>query len=55
VGSTVNPALSEQVANDTGAKLVVIDTESLGDSSSDIATYIQFMKKMVTSIVNGLE
>ena len=55
VGSTVNPSLSEQVANDTGIQVIIIDTESLGDSNSDIATYIQFMKKMVSAIVEGLQ
>ena len=55
VGSTVNPALSEQVARDTGVKLVVINTESLGDANSDISSYILFIKKMVTQIVEGLQ
>jgi manganese/iron transport system substrate-binding protein len=55
VGTSVNPALSEQVAKDTGAKLISINTESLGDANSDIATYIQFMEKMVTAIVDGLQ
>lgn len=55
VGSTVNPALSEQVARDTGVKLVVLNTESLGDENSDISNYIDFMKKLVNSIVEGLQ
>lgn len=54
VGSTVNPALSEQVVRDTGAKLVVLNTESLGDANSDISSYLLFIKKMVTQIVEGL-
>jgi len=55
VGSAVNPALAEQVARDTGVKLVTIKTESLGDPGSDTATYIQYMKTLVTTIVNALQ
>ncbi|MBA4383960.1 MAG: ABC transporter substrate-binding protein [Anaerolinea sp.] len=55
IGSTVNPNLADQVAKDTGIKLITIDTESLGEQGSDTATYIEFMKKMVTAIVNGLQ
>jgi ABC-type Zn uptake system ZnuABC Zn-binding protein ZnuA len=55
VGSTVNPNLAEQISSDTGTTLVTIDTASLGGEGSDTATYIEFMKKMVTTIVNGLQ
>lgn len=55
IGATVNPSLSDQVAKDTGTQLITIDTESLGEQGSDTATYIGFMKKMVTAIVNGLQ
>jgi ABC-type Zn uptake system ZnuABC Zn-binding protein ZnuA len=55
IGATVNPNLANQVASDTGTTVVNIDTASLGGESSDTATYIEFMKKMVTAIVNGLQ
>jgi ABC-type Zn uptake system ZnuABC Zn-binding protein ZnuA len=55
VGTTVNPALSEQVARDTGVKLISINTESLGDEKSGISSYIQFMHVLVTAIVQGLQ
>lgn len=55
IGSTVNPNLTDQVASDTGTKVITINTESLGEKGSDTATYIQFIKKLVTTIVNGLK
>lgn len=55
MGATVNPNLANQVASDTGTTLITIDTASLGGEGSGTETYIQFMKKMVTAIVNGLQ
>jgi len=55
IGSTINPNLTDQVASDTGTKVITINTESLGDPGSDTATYIQFVQKMVTAIVDGLK
>ncbi len=55
IGSTINPNLTDQVASDTGTKVITINTESLGEQGSDTATYIQFMQKLVTTIVNGLK
>ncbi len=55
IGSTINPNLTDQVASDTGTKVITLNTESLGDQGSDTATYIQFMQKMVTTIVGGLK
>ena len=55
IGSTVNPALAEQVANDTGVQLVTIQVASLGEEGSDTDTYIQYMKTLVNAIVNGLQ
>lgn len=54
VGSTVSPTLAQQVASDTGVKLVVLYTESLGAKDSGVDTYIRFMKKNVELIVDGL-
>lgn len=55
VDSTVNPALSEQVAHDTGVKLIEIHNGSLGDAGSGYETYLQFMRTNVQSIINGLK
>ncbi|PKN95079.1 MAG: ABC transporter substrate-binding protein [Chloroflexi bacterium HGW-Chloroflexi-4] len=55
IGATVNPNLTEQVVKDTGTKLITINTESLGEKGSDTATYIDFMKKLVTAVVDGLQ
>lgn len=55
VGSTVNPALSEQVASDTGAKLVFVYTGSLGEPGSQVDSYIKFMRYNVSTIVEALK
>lgn len=55
IGSTINPNLTDQVASDTGTQVITINTESLGTPGSDTATYIQFIQKLVTAIVNGLK
>ena len=55
VGSTVNPALAQQIARDTGVELFTIKTESLGEPGSDTDTYLKYMKTLVTTIVNGLQ
>ncbi|KAF0110055.1 MAG: ABC transporter substrate binding protein [Chloroflexi bacterium] len=55
VDTTVNPALAQQVAQDTGVKLVPIYSGSLGDANSGVTSYIQFMKANVKAIVEGLK
>jgi ABC-type Zn uptake system ZnuABC Zn-binding protein ZnuA len=55
VGSTVNPALASRVAQDTGAKLVPILTGSLTPSDGPGATYLDYMRHNVTSIVDALK
>jgi len=55
VGTTVNPALSEQVARDTGARLIPIYTGSLGEVGGEADSYIKFMRYNVNAIVNGLK
>jgi ABC-type Zn uptake system ZnuABC Zn-binding protein ZnuA len=54
IGSGVNSALAEQVAADTGTKLVPLYTESLGPSGSGVETYIDFIRYNTTAIVQGL-
>ncbi len=55
VGTTVNPALSEQVANDTGAELVFIYTGSLSQPDGEAGSYIQLMRYNVQAIVDSLK
>lgn len=55
VGTTVNPALSEQVADDTGAELVFIYTGSLSQPGGEASSYIQLMRYNVQAIVDTLK
>lgn len=55
VDSTVNPALTEQIAHDTGVKLIEIHNGSLGENGSGYETYLLFMRKNVQAIVDGLK
>ena len=55
IGSGVNPSIADQVANDTGIKVITVKTESLGEDGSDTATYILYMKTLVKTIVDGLQ
>ncbi len=54
VGATVNPALAEQVARDTGVKLVPIYTGSLTGPDGDAPTYLDYMRYDVQAIVEAL-
>jgi ABC-type Zn uptake system ZnuABC Zn-binding protein ZnuA len=53
--STVNPRLAEQIAQDTGVRLVQLYTGSLGGPGSDAETYIDMMRYDVTAIVQALK
>ena len=55
VGNSVNPALSERVAQDTGVKLLTIYTGSLGPPGSNADNYIDYIKYDTSTIVNGLK
>lgn len=55
VGNTVNPALAERVAEDTGARLVFLYTGSLGDPGSGIETYLDYMRYNTSAIVGALK
>lgn len=55
VGNTVNPSLSERVAEDTGTKLVFIYTGSLSDADGSAATYEDYIRYNVSSIVDALK
>jgi len=54
VGSTVNPALAEQVAADTGTQLVFLFTGSLSEPGGDADTYENFVRHNVSAIVEAL-
>ncbi len=55
VGTTVNPELAEQVAQDTGVKLVYIYTGSLSEPGGEADSYIKFMRYNVNAIVEALK
>lgn len=54
VGKSVNPALAERVAQDTGVRLVFLYTGSLGEPGSPAATYLDMMRYNVSAIVDAL-
>lgn len=55
VDYAINPALSQQVAADTGAQVVFVYTGSLGESGSQADTYLGFMRYNVSAIVEVLK
>jgi ABC-type Zn uptake system ZnuABC Zn-binding protein ZnuA len=55
VGNTVNPALAERVAQDTGVRLVYFYTGSLTAPGGDASTYLKYMRYNVNVIVNALK
>ncbi len=54
VGKTINPALAQRVAQDTGVRLVFLYTGSLGEPGSPAATYLDMMRYNVSAIVSAL-
>lgn len=55
VGKTVNPELAEQVAQDTGVKLVHVYTGSLSAPGGEADSYLAFMRYNVNAIVEALK
>ena len=55
VGNTVNPALAQRVANDTGTKLVFLYTGSLTEATGPAPTYLDYMRFNVQAIVEALK
>lgn len=53
--STVNPKLAEQVAQDTGVKLVALYSGSLSEPGGGAETYILLMRYDVSAIVEALK
>jgi ABC-type Zn uptake system ZnuABC Zn-binding protein ZnuA len=54
VGNTVNPALAETVAQDTGTRLIFIYTGSLSEPGGGADSYLAYMRSNVDAIVNAL-
>lgn len=55
LGNTVNPALAERVAGDTGTRLVQVYTDSLTAPGGDADSYLAFMRYNVRAIVDALQ
>ena len=55
VGTTVNSTLAEQVAQDTGSKIVSVYTGSLTAPGGEAGSYLVFMRYNVNAIVNALK
>jgi ABC-type Zn uptake system ZnuABC Zn-binding protein ZnuA len=54
VGTTVNPSLAEQIAADTGTRIVTLYTGSLSEPGGPAGGYLDLMRYDVTAIVEGL-
>lgn len=55
VGNTVNSALSQRVADDTGIQIVPVYTGSLSDAAGPAATYRDYMRYNVAEFVDALK
>jgi len=55
LGTDVNPNLAEQIAQDTGARIVRVYHGSLTPADGPAATYLDFMRYNVTAIVDALK
>jgi manganese/iron transport system substrate-binding protein len=54
VGTTVNPGLARQVAEDTGTQLVTLYTGSLGPPGSGVETYVDYTCYNTITIIEAL-
>ena len=54
VGTTVNPALAERIAEDTGIQVVPLYTGSLSEPEGPVGTYLDLMKYNTAHIVEAL-
>ncbi len=55
VGNTVNPDLTQRVAEDTGVRLVSLYTGSLTESDGEAGTYIAYVRHNVGEMVEALK
>ncbi len=54
VGTTVNPSLAQQIASDTGTRIVFMYTGALSDPNGPAGTYLDFMRHTANAILEGL-
>lgn len=54
VGDVANQQIAEQIARDTGVRIITVLTESLTDANGPGATYLDYMRFNVQTIVDGL-
>jgi ABC-type Zn uptake system ZnuABC Zn-binding protein ZnuA len=55
VGTTINPQMEAQLAQDLGIQIVQIYTGSLSETDGPAASYLDFMRYTMTAIVNALK
>jgi manganese/iron transport system substrate-binding protein len=55
VGTTVNPALAEQIAADTGTKVVFLYTGSLSEPGGPASSYLKLMRYDVAALAAALK
>ncbi len=55
VGNSVNPALAERIAADTGTRLVRLYSGSLSEPGGEADTYLKYMQYNVGAIVTALK
>lgn len=55
VGNSANEGLAQQLANDMGVQVVTIYTESLSKADGPAASYLDFMRHNMATIVNALK
>jgi len=55
VGTTVNPRLAEQLGQDLGIQVVSLYSDSLSAADGPAATYLDFMRYNVNTIVAALQ
>jgi ABC-type Zn uptake system ZnuABC Zn-binding protein ZnuA len=55
VGNTVNPALAERVAEDTGTQLIFVYTGSLTEPDGEAPTYLDYMRYNTRAFVDALK
>jgi ABC-type Zn uptake system ZnuABC Zn-binding protein ZnuA len=54
VGTTVNPRIAQQIAQDVGVKVAALYTGSLSEPGGPAATYLEFMRYDVSTITDAL-
>lgn len=54
VGMTVNPSLAQQIASDTGTRIILMYAGALSDLNGPASTYLDFMRYTANAILEGL-